>query len=169
MQSNMQAVNALASFVSRVFCWKNKAELLFWSLLYRSLILETNLQCVIWKYSGNSFFSFQQKTSPPRKKACKIRPNPTRISPTFLPLISTSVSPSCSLQLCKLSFKHTHTWHEPARAPWNLEKYYLYSLLLCLFQKSQAGVTKALVNMMGLHVYLHLLLGFIVRNTVVVI
>lgn len=129
MQSNMQAVNALASFVSGVFCWKNKAELLFWSLLYRSLILETNLQCVIWKYSGNSFFSFQQKTSPPRKKACKIRPNPTRISPTFLPLISTSVSPSCSLQLCKLSFKHTHTWHEPARAPWNLEKYYLCSLL----------------------------------------
>lgn len=98
------------------------------SLLYRLLILETNRQCLIWKHSGNSFFSFQQKTSPPRKKLVKNRPNPTCIPPTLLPLISASVSLSCSLQLCKLSFKHTHTWHEPARAPWNLEKYHLYSL-----------------------------------------
>lgn len=56
-------------------------------------------------------FQLSAKDISPQKTACKNRPNPRRIPPTFLPLISTSVSPSCSLQWWKLSFNHTYmTW-----------------------------------------------------------
>lgn len=56
--------------------------------------------------------------------------------------------------------------HEPARAPRNLEKYFLYSqLLLILYQKGQGGGPQSLSEYGGLHVNWDFVLGLSVRNS----
>lgn len=82
-------------------------------------------------------FQLSAKVVSPQKTACKNRPNPRRIPPTFSPLISASVSPSYSLQWCKLSFKHTYMTGT-CRGTLEFGK--------ILFMLSLLSFTKALVN-----------------------